>query len=123
MLDSELHLNELVENDMRYISDRMREIRENYGESQMDFAETLQLSRSTVARQESGLQGLSLDYLLRLLRATKTPVKSLFPHDLYGMDDDSDRIFSLLNEGNKRIVQHTMKVLAENLLATQGNIS
>ena len=82
MLECEFYLGEAVENDMRYISDRMREVRESFGESQMDFAETLEISRSTVARHEGGLGTISLDYLLRLLRATKTPAEKMFPPDL-----------------------------------------
>ncbi len=78
MLENEFYLGEAVENDMRYMSDRMREVRESFGESQMDFAETLEISRSTVARHEGGLGTISLDYLLRLLHATKTPAEKMF---------------------------------------------
>lgn len=79
MLESEFYLDEAVQNDMRYISDRMREARESYGESQLDFSVTLQVLRNTVYRQENGMNNISLDYLLRIPHTTKTPVTILFP--------------------------------------------
>ena len=121
MLESEAYLDEAVQNDMRYISDRMREVRESYGESQLDFSETLQVSRNTVYRQENTLNNLSVDYLLRLVRATKTPIERLFPPELIGGKNETEQMYAQLTEANKQIVQNTMKTLMGSLLSVQTN--
>ena len=120
-MEDEVYMDEEVQKDMRYISNRLQEVREDFGESQLDFAETLQLSRKTVCRQESGLNGVSLDYLLRLLRATKTTVASVFPPDLRGESDEIEKMFAQLNENNKSIVQSAVKNMMIGMLATQNS--
>jgi len=119
VLECEFYLGEAVQNDMRYISDRMREVRESFGESQMDFAETLEISRSTVARHEGGLGTISLDYLLRLLRATKTPAEKMFPPDLRGERNEFADLYAQLTEDNKYIVQNAVKSMMLGMLTTQ----
>lgn len=119
MLESEFYLDAAVEKDMRYISNRLREVREDYGESQLDFSGTLQVSRNTVYRQENTLNGLSVDYLLRLIRATDTPVESLFPPELRRQNDEIEKLYAQLNESNKQIVQSTIKALVGSLLSAQ----
>ncbi len=119
MLESELYLGAAVEKDMKYISDRLREVRESYGESQMDFAETLEISRSTVARHEGGVGAISMDYLLRLLRATKTPIASLFPPELRGKTDEFADMYKQLNDDNKYIIHNAVKNMMLGMLSAQ----
>lgn len=121
MLESEFYLDEAVQSDMRYISDRMREARESYGESQLDFSETLQVSRNTVYRQENTLSNLSVDYLIRLVRTTKISVERLFPPELLGGLSETGQMYAHLNEANKEIVQNTVNALVSSLLSLQSN--
>ena len=119
MLKSEFYLDDAVQKDMRYISDRVREARENYGESQMDFAETLQITRNTVIRQESTLHNITLDYLLRVLHATQIPVSNLFPPEIRGEAGEIEKMYLQLNDDNKYIVQNAVKSMMIGMLASQ----
>lgn len=104
-------------NDLYYIADQIRSIRESKGWSQEELADRADISRSTLYRIESG-NAFPIDVLLRILDIGEIPAERILPRracDKGVLPAD----FGKLNAKNKDVVIKTVATLVDSLLLTQ----
>lgn len=54
--------------DVKGCSERIRQLRKNHGWTQVELAEKLEMSHSSIIKMENALQGISVDTLLMMKR-------------------------------------------------------
>lgn len=104
-------------NDLYYIADQIRSIRESKGWSQEELADRAEISRSTLYRIETG-NAFPIDVLLRILDIGEIPAESILPLRACSKGVlPAD--FGKLNAKNKDVVMKTVATLVDSLLLTQ----
>ena len=104
-------------NDLYYIADQIRSIRESKGWSQEEFADRADISRSTLYRIETG-NAFPIDVLLRILDIGEISAERILPLRACGKEVlPAD--FGKLNAKNKDVVMNTVATLIDSLLLTQ----
>lgn len=110
--------------DVKYVSDRCRELRKSASKSQYDMSELTGMSYNTVSRIETEQRVPDIEQILRYCYALNVPITDFLPPDVQvlGMPKEAQALrstFSQLNDDNKRIILSTMNVLVDGLLAQQ----
>ena len=110
--------------DVKYVSDRCRELRKSASKSQYDMSELTGMSYNTVSRIETEQRVPDIEQILRYCYALNVPITDFVPPDVQvlGMPKEAQALrstFSQLNDDNKRIILSTMNVLVDGLLAQQ----
>lgn len=110
--------------DVKYVSDRCRELRKSASKSQYDMSELTGMSYNTVSRIETEQRVPDIEQILRYCYALNVPITNFLPPDVQvlGMPKEVQALrstFSQLNDDNKRIILSTMNVLVDGLLAQQ----
>ena len=110
--------------DVKYVSDRCRELRKSASKSQYDMSELTGMSYNTVSRIETEQRVPDIEQLLRYCYALNVPITDFLPPDVQvlGMPKEAQALrstFSQLSDDNKRIILSTMNVLVDGLLAQQ----
>ncbi len=110
--------------DVKYVSDRCRELRKSASKSQYDMSELTGMSYNTVSRIETEQRVPDIEQILRYCYALNVPITDFLPPDVQvlGMPKEVQALrstFSQLNDDNKRIILSTMNVLVDGLLAQQ----
>lgn len=110
--------------DVKYVSDRCRELRKSASKSQYDMSELTGMSYNTVSRIETEQRVPDMEQILRYCYALNVPITDFLPPDVQvlGMPKEAQALrstFSQLNDDNKRIILSTMNVLVDGLLAQQ----
>lgn len=110
--------------DVKYVSDRCRELRKSASKSQYDMSELTGMSYNTVSRIETEQRVPDVEQILRYCYALNVPITDFLPPDVQvlGMPKEVQALrstFSQLNDDNKRIILSTMNVLVDGLLAQQ----
>ena len=110
--------------DVKYVSDRCRELRKSASKSQYDMSELTGMSYNTVSRIETEQRVPDIEQILRYCYALNVPITDFLPPDVQvlGMPKEAQVLrstFSQLNDDNKRIILSTMNVLVDGLLAQQ----
>ena len=110
--------------DVKYVSDRCRELRKSASKSQYDMSELTGMSYNTVSRIETEQRVPDIEQILRYCYALNVPITDFLPPDVQvlGMRKEVQALrstFSQLNDDNKRIILSTMNVLVDGLLAQQ----
>ena len=110
--------------DVKYVSDRCRELRKSASKSQYDMSELTGMSYNTVSRIETEQRVPDIEQILRYCYALNVPITDFLPPDVQvlGMPKEAQALrstFSQLNDDNKRIILSTMNVLGDGLLAQQ----
>ena len=105
---------------IRYLQDAMREIREEAGMSQEDFAERMDCSATTIHRYESGKSIPSFDTLFLFAALMNVPLERLTPDYRAAQSAlEQQTRFSLLTNENKQLVISTMNTLINGLIDNQ----
>ena len=110
--------------DVKYVSDRCRELRKSASKSQYDMSELTGMSYNTVSRIETEQRVPDIEQILRYCYALNVPITDFLPPDVQvlGMPKEAQALrstFSQLSDDNKRIILSTMNVLVDGLLAQQ----
>lgn len=110
--------------DVKYVSDRCRELRKSASKSQYDMSELTGMSYNTVSRIETEQRVPDIEQILRYCYALNVPITDFLPPDVQvlGMPKEVQALrstFSQLNDDNKQIILSTMNVLVDGLLAQQ----
>ena len=110
--------------DVKYVSDRCRELRKSASKSQYDMSELTGMSYNTVSRIETEQRVPDIEQILRYCYALNVPITDFLPPDVQvlGMPKEAQALrstFSQLNDDNKRLILSTMNVLVDGLLAQQ----
>ena len=110
--------------DVKYVSDRCRELRKSASKSQYDMSELTGMSYNTVSRIETEQRVPDIEQILRYCYALNVPITDFLPPDVQvlGMPKEVQALrstFSQLNDDNNRINLSTMNVLVDGLLAQQ----
>ena len=110
--------------DVKYVSDRCRELRKSASKSQYDMSELTGMSYNTVSRIETEQRVPDIEQILRYCYALNVPITDFLPPDVQvlGMPKEVQALrstFSQLNDDNKRIILSTMNVLVDGLLEQQ----
>ena len=110
--------------DVKYVSDRCRELRKSASKSQYDMSELTGMSYNTVSRIETEQRVPDIEQILRYCYALNVPITDFLPPDVQvlGMPKEAQALrstFSQLNDDNKKIILSTMNVLVDGLLAQQ----
>ena len=110
--------------DIKFISDRCRELRKTAKKSQYDMSELTGMSYNTISRIETEQRVPNLEQLLRYCYALEVPITDFLPPDvqILGMPTEIQifqSTFSQLNDENRKIILSTMLVLIDGLLAQQ----
>ena len=103
--------------DLYFIADQIRSMRESKGWSQEELADRADISRSTLYRIESG-KAFPIDVLLRILDVGEISADSVLPRRIHN-DDYLPIEFCNLSAKNKEVVLSTVKTLVSSLLLTQ----
>ena len=104
-------------NDLYYIADQIRSIRESKGWSQEELADRAEISRSTLYRIETG-SAFPIDVLLRILDIGEISAERILPLRACAKGVlPAD--FGKLNAKNKDVVMKTVATLVDSLLLTQ----
>ena len=110
--------------DIKFISDRCRELRKTAKKSQYDMSELTGMSYNTISRIETEQRVPNIEQLLRYCYALEVPITDFLPPDvqILGMPTEIQifqSTFSQLNDENRKIILSTMLVLIDGLLAQQ----
>ena len=110
--------------DIKFISDRCRELRKTAKKSQYDMSELTGMSYNTISRIETEQRVPNIEQLLRYCYALEVPITDFLPPDvqILGMPTEIQifqSAFSQLNDENRKIILSTMLVLIDGLLAQQ----
>ena len=110
--------------DVKYVSDRCRELRKSASKSLYDMSELTGMSYNTVSRIETEQRVPDIEQILRYCYALNVPITDFLPPDVQvlGMPKEAQALrstFSQLNDDNKRLILSTMNVLVDGLLAQQ----
>ena len=110
--------------DVKYISERCRELRKSARRSQYDMSELTGMSYNTISRIETEQRIPDIEQILRYSYALNVPITDFLPPDvqILGMSKEAQTLFSTfsqLTDDNKRIILSAMNVLADGLLAQQ----
>ena len=104
-------------NDLYYVADQIRGVREFYGWSQEELADRAEISLSTLYRIEAG-KPCSLDVFLKILDVAEIPAERLLPTRTQGKNN-FPKNYNKLNPKNKDVVLSTVSTLIDSLLLTQ----
>ncbi len=112
--------NRVISRELMELGDRIRSRRENAHMSQETLAEKAGISANTVCRIEGGQMAMSIRTFMKLTKALSVDANQLLGKEVFGLGEEEGlrdiiKRTELLRQGERDIVERTMKTLVDGL--------
>ena len=110
--------------DVKYVSDRCRELRKKANKSQYDLSEMTGMGYNTISRIETEQRIPDIEQIFRYCYALNIPISDFMPPDIQSLGASAQvqsirMAYSKLSDTNKKLVLSTLGVLLDGLLSQQ----
>ena len=110
--------------DIKYVSERCRELRKKANKSQYDLSELTGMGYNTISRIETEQRIPDIEQIFRYCYALNIPISDFMPPDIQSLGispqvQSLKMTYSKLSDTNRKLVISTMSVLINGLFAQQ----